>query len=119
MPIVPYASTYCTAYSYMNEEYGQQCILYLLEMHGQPPSISFSSPSGTTEWHGTVVQLERNMLELRFNHRGPRHPLKHAMLLQTGTIPRSYDGFDYRARHIVKVAPPLASGDFRGAIAFQ
>ena len=102
MAIVPYASTYCTAYTYMNEEYGKQCILYLLEMHGQPPLISFSSSSGTTEYHGTVVQHQRRMLELRCNHRGPRHPLKHAMLLQSlGIIPRSYDGFDYRARHIV------------------
>ena len=101
MAIVPYASTYCTAYSYMNEEYGQQCILYLLEVHGQPPLICFSSPSGTTAWHGTVVHLQWDMLELRFNYRGPRHPLKHAMLFQTGSNPRSYNGFDYLARRIV------------------
>ena len=103
MAIVPYALTYCTEYSYMYEESGQEYVLYLLEQHGQPTLISFYSSAGITEYHGEeYISRVHGLLvtELRFNHRGYMHPLKSTYLVQAGSNPRSYDGFDSAARLI-------------------
>ena len=103
MAIVPYALTYCTEYSYMYEESGQEYVLYLLEQHGQPTLISFHSSAGLTEYHGEVWHKKPRgvrVLELQFNDRGHQHPLKSTYLVQAGINPRSYDGYDDAARLI-------------------
>ena len=101
--IVPYGLIYCTEYSYMYTEVEQEYILYLLEQQGQPTLISFYTSAGYTEYHGEEHILRgRGLLvtELQFNDRGHQHPLKSTYLVQTGSNPRSYDGYDDAARLI-------------------
>ena len=103
MAMLPFGLLYCTKYSYMYKESGEECTLWLLEQHGHHTLISFYSPGDITEFHGE----ERSsrvcgdlVTELRFNYRGHVHSLQTSYLVQVGINPRSFDGFDSAARLI-------------------
>ena len=104
MAIPALGHTYCTAYSYFNRDYGNNCTLYIME---QPLAlggdlISFSSAWGITEFHGSVRNAGRGMLDLEFNFKGPgpTRQLRHVRLMRIADHPPAFEGFDYKGRHI-------------------
>ena len=60
--------------------------------------VTYQSPWGATDWHGSMEHRADGFVELRFNCRGSGHPLRTVMFLrQTESL---YKGYDDAARHI-------------------